>query len=316
MGLPVRPYAICSAPMFKMNQPDEAVSCTRAGILIVILSGLGLSLLQPLEMHLTQRDLSKYVVSRGVFAAQLDDLEHNPCLKHIQIHSMSLSSLSQSDCLKNRTPASNSALVAIEYLTILSDHNFLDRVRKGSFQFEVSIYSWTLRKNTFLEGLSNYSMMTFGNAKELSAFEFPENSKFMVLVTDHQVVQTPWTPLRVRLTNAATFVEFGMLLAVTYFWVFLQEATNTGSSHKQGTLFTAVSRTQFSRIVFILFLIIPPTIVGLLLRVSYRINNETEFVASSNTVLDAILFVGVLIMSALISRTAYIDWKRITSHAN
>ena len=103
-------------------------------------------------MHLTQRDLSKYVVSRGILAAQLDNLEHNSCLKHKQIHSMSLSSLSQSDCLKNRMPTSNPALVAIEYLAVLSDHNFLDRVRKGSFQLELSIYSWQLRKNTFIEG--------------------------------------------------------------------------------------------------------------------------------------------------------------------
>jgi hypothetical protein len=240
--------------MFKMNQPDEAVSCTRAGLLIVILSGLGLSLLQPLEIHLTMRDLGKYVALRNALAVQLDDLDHNPCFKNLQIHNMSLSILSQSDCLKNRKPESNAAQAAIEHLAVLTNHEFIEKARRASFHLDFSIYSWKVRSNTFFEGLGNIGMLTFGNAKELSAIEFPEMSTYKELFSSFQVIQTEWTPLKVRLTNAGTAVAFGMLLAMIYFWLFFMEATKSGSSNRDGTIFTAVRRTRFSRILFFLFM--------------------------------------------------------------
>lgn len=303
--------------MFKMNQPDEAVSCTRAGLLIVILSGLGLSLLEPLEIHLAMRDFGKYIALRNALAAQLDDLDHNPCFKkYLQIDNMSLSTLSESDCIKHRKPESNAALEAIKHLAGLTNHELIQKAQRGSFQREFSVFSWSIRANTFKEGVGNIGMLTFGSAKELSAFEFPELSTYKELFLINQVIHTQWTPLSVRLTNAGTFVASGLLLAMAYFWVFFQEATKSGNSNKDGTIFTAVRRTRFSRILFFLFMAIPPIVVGLLLRMSYRINEEPRFWNASTPDLDTILFVGVVIMSALIWRTAQIDWKRTTAHTN
>ncbi|MEO8341056.1 MAG: hypothetical protein ABI604_15315, partial [Nitrospirota bacterium] len=73
-------------------------------------------MLQPLEIHLAMRDLGKYIAMRNALAANLDDLDHNPCFKNLQIDNMSLSTLRQSNCLKNRVTGSNTAQVAIEHL--------------------------------------------------------------------------------------------------------------------------------------------------------------------------------------------------------
>jgi hypothetical protein len=262
--------------MLKMNQPNEAISCTRAGLLIVILSGLGLSLLQPLQIHLWQRDLGKYIALRHALAVQMDDLDHNPCFKNLQIHNMSLYTLSQSDCLKNRKPESNAAQAAIEHLAVLTNHEFIEKARKASFHLNYSIYNWKVRSNTFHEGLGNIGMLTFGSAKELSAIEFPEMSTYKELFSSFQVIEMQWTPLKVRLTNAVTAVAFGMLLALIYFWLFFMEAAKSGSSNMDGTIFTAVRRTRFSRILFLLFMAIPPSVVGLLLGMSYRLSDTID----------------------------------------
>ncbi|MEO8341898.1 MAG: hypothetical protein ABI604_19715, partial [Nitrospirota bacterium] len=217
---------------------------------------------------------------------------------------------------KNRVTGSNTAQVAIEHLEVLTNHEFLEKARRASFQFNYSIYSWHVRSNTFGEGLDHIGMFTFGITKELSAFEFPEVSNYIELFRSYQVIHTQWTPLKIRLTSAGTAVSSGMFLALAYFWLFFQESTKSGSSNRDGTIFTAVRRTRFSRVLFFAFLAIPPTVVGLLMRVSYRVSEAPEFLNTSNPVLDTILAVGVVIMSALIWRAAQIEWKRITAHAN
>lgn len=286
--------------MLRGDQPNEAISCTRTVLLIAILSGLGLSLLQPLETHVALRDLGNYIALRHALAAQLNDLDHNPCFGSSEINKMSLDTLSQSDCLKNRKPGSNAAQEAIGALRVLTDIGLTEKARRVNYHANFSIHSWKVRSNTLFEFHRSIGMLSFGTAKELSAYEYPEMSNYAALFSNYQVLHTQWTPLTVRLVNAGTFVALGMLLAMAYFWLFFLEAIRSGNSNKEGTIFTAVRRTQFSRFLFFAFMSIPPIVIGLLLMMSWRLSEGLEELNKSHPFLDTVLFVAVVMMSALI----------------
>ena len=67
--------------MSNETQPPEAVSCTRVGLIIILLSGLGLALLGPLENAVVNRPLGRYIALRTVLSAQLAEIDKNPCLE-------------------------------------------------------------------------------------------------------------------------------------------------------------------------------------------------------------------------------------------
>jgi hypothetical protein len=112
---------------------DEAISCTRAGLLIIIICGLGLSLLGPLETGKTLKDLERYIALRVTLAAQLGEIDHHPCVSNKDI---ALVALSRSDCFKDYIEESNPATQAISTLILLNNSTHLEKAQftDGSFE--------------------------------------------------------------------------------------------------------------------------------------------------------------------------------------
>jgi hypothetical protein len=286
---------------------DEAVSCTRAGLLIIIICGLGLSLLGPLEVRKTLKDLERYIALRVTLAAQLGEIDHHPCVSNKDI---ALVALSRSDCFKDYIEESNPATQAISTLILLNNSTHLEKARRGYYFDNFSIYRWKLRVNTvFLSG-NTYENVTFRTVKELSDFE-SDMSPYETLVKKSALLDTQWTPVSIKLATAVIFIELGLFLALAYFWLMFVEATYSGTSKRKGTIFKAAHRTWLSRSLSFCFVIFPAIVVLLLLIHSYP--SDKPF--NMNSIgLSELLFIAVLFMSIKIWRTAQIDWSK--SNAN
>jgi hypothetical protein len=285
---------------------DEALSCTRAGLLIIIISGLGLSLLGPIEIRIALNDLEPYIALRVTLAAQLEEIDHNPCVANKEIP---LVALSRSDCFKNYTAESNPAIQAISALHSLNNITKLEKARRGYYANDYSIYRWKLRINSVLLSGNNYDNVTFRTVKELSDFEYPDMSVYDRLFRKYTLLETQWTPVTVRLTAAITFLELGLFIALAYFWLMFLEATYSGTSRTKGTIFMAASRTWLSRSLSFGFVSFPPVVSGLVLFYFYPLGHA-ERLHSSIVGINELIFIAIVIMSAMLWRTAQIDWSK------
>lgn len=289
------------------DHSNETVSCSRAGLFIIIICGLGLSLLGPVETRIAPNDLARYIALRTAFAAQLGELERTPCASNKDV---ALKILSGSDCFKNYPEESNPAFQAMSALNSLNNIGELEKARRGYYVNNYSIYKWKLRVNSILRSGINYQNMTLRTAQELSDFEYPELSQYELLFRKFTVLDTQWTPLTVQIVHAVTYVELGLLISLAYFWLMFFEATKSGTSTREGTIFTAVRRTQFTRFLFLVFVSLPSFVALLLLRQSYRFGEVLQSQSLYNIPwINELLFAAVLFMSINIWRTAQIDWS-------
>src|SRR6187455_315951 len=112
------------------DKANEAASCTRAGLLIVVICGLALSLLEPIEKSLALNDLERYISLRVMLAAHLDEVNQNPCVKNKEV---ALKEIGQCDCFKNLSNHSNPAVQAISAFFTLNNIAELEKARRGSY---------------------------------------------------------------------------------------------------------------------------------------------------------------------------------------
>src|SRR4029078_5688541 len=290
------------------DSPDEAISCTRAGLLIIIICGLGLSLLRPIEVRIVLKDLERYITLRLALAAHLGEVERTTFVSNKVV---SLAALTRSDCFKNYKDESNPAIQAISALLSLNNTAQLEKARRGYYLNDYSIYRWKLRLNSALLAGNNYDNITFRSVKELSDFEYPDMSQYEDLFRRNVLLDTQWTPISVRLDHAVVFIELGLLIALAYFWLLFLEATYSGTSKRQGTIFMAASRTGLTRSLAFVFLACPSIIVGLLLIYSYPLGDAAGLKsAHENIGVNALLLLAIIFMSGMIWMTAQIDWRK------
>jgi hypothetical protein len=264
--------------------------------------------LEPLETARANHALGKYLVLRMILSAHLTELAENRYIGKLDYNQLSLAELSKSDCFKGIVLQSNAAQQALETVKILNSSSELAEARRGNYLNDFSIYRWKLRINNILLSGINYENLTFGKAKELSDFEYPDMSQYEKIFRRYTFVDSPWVPVSVRFTHAVILIELGLFLALGYFWLMFFEATESGASLEEGTIFTAMRRTTLSRLLFFIFISIPPIATCLLVMQAYRGADALTSLYTTSMVINGLLFIGIVIMSARIWRTAQQDW--------
>lgn len=287
-----------------------AASCTRTGLLIILMSGLCLTLLEPLEIAYSLGPLSKYIAKRVNLSAQLDEVQHNTCITSLGLDTMSLKALGKSHCFANAQQGSNSPLQVIEALKVVNNHQDLEAARRPHFMSDFSIYRWKLRVNTEINGGVNYENITFRQAKALSDFEYPDMSRYEQLFLKYNFLTPMWIPLSVRLSHAVSLLLLALFFTLAYFWLMFTEAIESGESWQKGTIFSALKRNRFSRSLLFLFVALPPTVSAILLAEYYRVADALQVVYKKSVFLDASLFLGILFMACVIWRSAKADWTQ------
>lgn len=295
-----------------MTRTDSAVSCARSGLVIVFLLFMAVSLSIPLQTRQMLRDLGTYIATRNVLATQILEIDENICLKNQEPKNKKISQLVSSSCFEGKKQ--NSALDALKALEVFKDITVIEKARILGYSADFSIYRWGLRFHNLVESSGGkIEDLTLERARELAKYEFPEMADYKDLFYRHELLSTPWTLLPVRLDRAATLVELGLAFSLAYFWVFLQEATRSGTFEQEETIFSAFSRTRVSRFLFFVFAATPPVVACRLTIESYYAGTPLTKLPffREDICLQGFSSILILIISSLIWRTAKIQWKRL-----
>ncbi len=213
-------------------------------------------------------------------------------------------------------------------LTELGDGKLLALARSYSFRYDNSIYKWSdfryrlIAQNKHKGDIPIYiktkdygeyyvgtyerdeliNYLTLENIRELSKYEMPNMSEVEGLSNKSGRFNLPWNMVSLDASSAAIFVEFALLFALIYFWLYQREAKISPYFPLGGTLFAVFRRTNVSRVVFKILVAIPPIAAWLLAMRSLYL-----------TKLNVVLAVFILLFSVLIVREDVIDQRPITS---
>ena len=166
--------------------------------------------------------------------------------------------------------------IIIKTLEELSDDAFLVRAQKYSYRYDNSIYRWSLLRNSFFIYTSDdsskgqvpttpgmkISKLTLPQVEELANFNLPEISESERLLKEGTFT-FPSMGLPLGITSATLFVEIGLLLLTSYFWIWYREARLSPNFPASGTLFGALARSASSRLMFSLLIVSPPIAAAL-----------------------------------------------------
>jgi len=167
--------------------------------------------------------------------------------------------------------------IIIKTLEELSDTAFLVRAQKYSYRYENSIYRWFLLLNRLYEEATSddsskgretktpgidISKLTLPQVEELVNANLPEISEAERLLKEASFT-FPSIGVPLDITSTTLFVEIGLLLLTSYFWIWYREARISPNFPASGTLFGALARSASSRFMFSLLILLPPIAAAL-----------------------------------------------------
>ena len=167
--------------------------------------------------------------------------------------------------------------IIIKKLEELSDTAFLVRAQKYSYRYENSIYRWFLLLNRLYEEATSddsskgqetktpgmkISKLTLPQVEELVSVNLPDISEAERLLKEASFT-FPSIGVPLDITSTTLFVEIGLLLLTSYFWIWYREARVSRTFPASATLFGALARSASSRFMFSLLILLPPIAAAL-----------------------------------------------------
>ena len=165
--------------------------------------------------------------------------------------------------------------IIFKTLEELSDGAFLARAQKYSYRYENSIYRWFLLLNRLDEEATSddsskgqetpgmkISKLTLPQVEELVDVNLPEISDTERLLKEASFT-FPSIGVPLDITSATLFVEIGLLLLTSYFWIWYREARVSPNFPASATLFGALARSASSRFMFSVLIVLPPIAAAL-----------------------------------------------------
>jgi hypothetical protein len=106
----------------------------------------------------------------------------------------------------------------------------------------------------------NISKLTLPQVEELVNVNLPDISEAERLLPSFTL---PSIGVSLDITSTTLFVEIGLLLLSSYFWIWYREARLSPNFPASGTLFGALARSASSRFMFSLLIALPPIAAAL-----------------------------------------------------
>jgi hypothetical protein len=120
--------------------------------------------------------------------------------------------------------------------------------------FASSVKRWHKR---WVSMKSQSRLYTFARAKEVANYELPDAHTTKEFLEAQEILKTPWHPIEVSLRRAVLFVNLGLLVTLSYFYLFWEQAWVLNAAAIPGTLFSGIAQTTFGRAIFWCVLALP-----------------------------------------------------------
>jgi len=134
------------------------------------------------------------------------------------------------------------------------------------------------------------SKLTLPQVEELANFNLPEISESERLLKEGTFT-FPSMGLPLGITSATLFVEIGLLLLTSYFWIWYREARLSPNFPASGTLFGALARSASSRFMFSLLIVSPPIAAALVaLSTFWLLSYWNVFLAILVTIVASLIY--------------------------
>ena len=351
-----------------------SIACTRAGLIALVLSFFGLTLLPSLDNEKELIALGEYFSHRTNLIHYLDELPKERCWKAlvkteigqnallwplqklediycsdakghvgfellkdphaklepgVQIFAWDIPQGPVQPNSRPLAPVNLRTLYSlapahqiINHVLALGDQKMLAAARSFSNEYNSSIFKWeALRYRLIREGglqltyssgetvestddigVLSLKWLTLTSLRELATAELPELSKYDALKAGLGTfkIAVPWISAGTKPSFLAIGIQSGLLLCTIYFLLYFYEASIIPGFPFLGTLFGAFSRTRLFRLVFLVFVTVPPISSALL---TIRTPDGTR--------IGAALSLLILLISFLIARLACIQKNEI-----
>lgn len=246
-------------------------ACIRSGFLAIVLSGLGMWLLAPLDTMIPVSAFGKYVTLRASLEYNIEFLRKDPCYLQLAAEGkdperMPIGNLMTYQChgtfpVQGKPGQGDVRDYKLQDLYPIYDdmHELANEKLRDTARHVVSDLEWQLVK----WHMSWFSMWRQGKVdtlekiSRLSAFQPPDLSRIVELLKPGLVLQTPWSPISFTANRAASFLEIGLFVVLGYFLLFLREAVILENFPTSGSLFAALVRSKFSYGFFLALLSMP-----------------------------------------------------------
>lgn len=166
-------------------------------------------------------------------------------------------------------------------LTELDDDALLTTARLYSQQYNRSIYRWMLLRYKLTSQSTTkivpppsttrdmLKYLRLPQIIELVNYEPAKEADADLLLKEQASLMLPSVGLSLTALRATSFVEMALVLMALYFWLYYREARSSENFPAPATLFGVFARTQLSRIIFSLLLMVPPVAAALLAEKSF-----------------------------------------------
>jgi hypothetical protein len=146
--------------------------------------------------------------------------------------------------------------------------------------FASEVIGWRTRWESMKSQTPQY---TYTQAKEVANYEFPDRSKTNEFLESQEILKTPWNPIEVSLRRAVILVNLGLLVTLSYFYLFWEQAWTLNAGAIPGTLFSAIAHTTMGSSIFWCLLSLPAVASILLATQAVKVHLGLINIASPDT---------------------------------
>jgi len=267
-----------------------SAACLRAGIGLLVISGVALSIGGPIRDAIHLQALADYNSERFTIKQHMDLLDNDPGWQSLVASRTDHPARTEwpLERLLNLGGAAGGQKIESLHkvaaaLGALQNETMLGLARRqppNPPSADRAIYEWLFLRFSLITGAMTkrnegvrafastgdqaFKGLTLPELKLLADQSAPTLESLDTLYKSRTTLSLSWIGATVEIWYAVILVQTSMLLVFFYFWLFYREARISPTFPSGGTLFGALARTSLSRLVFLVFVATPPSLSAIL----------------------------------------------------